>query len=208
MTEGIDGSSWTRFPIQDWTEAPVRSANSRNFPICGITSTTNMITQQNQGEHIELNDHLNTFFNYPVFIMNEGVGRSTTESYLEIMQTDAWRNRVGGLEPNKFLIHLGINDVYGNNQSAHNIQLIIDNLKQEYHAEEDSIYLAIPAAGNNWERYIEEVRENNELPYGPDFKELFTNQDLVLLYGVHPDAKGYTQMAKLWFESIRNSELQ
>jgi hypothetical protein len=107
------------------------------------------------------------------------------------------------LQPNKWILHLGINDNGGSAGFQSNMQSIIDALVDDYGATGSNIYLAVPSYRTNWQPYINNLISINSLSAGPDFNTFYTNNTSPTLYvGVHPNVAGHVEMGRLWGISI------
>ena len=107
VAEGYNGRMFKVSPYTDWLNAPAKSKDNRQYPQCNITSDK----FQKISHHVELNNKLSSFFGYPFFILNEGVGGITSSEYLTRMSLSTWQNRIKLLSPNTWLIQLGNNDL-------------------------------------------------------------------------------------------------
>lgn len=203
VTEGYDGTAYDVSPYTDWTDAPVTSNDNRNYPQCGISSGYYQDHWQELSHHISLNNVLSDAYEYPVFILNEGVAGITSSGYLARTAVTSWQNRMNALQPNKWILHLGINDNGGSAGFQSNMQSIIDALVDDYGATGSNIYLAVPSYRTNWQPYINNLISINSLSAGPDFNTFYTNNTSPTLYvGVHPNVAGHVEMGRLWGISI------
>ena len=174
-------------PYTDWTNVPVKSNDNRNYPQCGISSGYYQDHWQEVSHHIPLNNTLENYYGYPVFILNEGVAGITTSGYITRTGLTTWQNRINALQPNKWLIHLGINDGNGSSGSQNNLQTIVNTLINTYGATSTDIVLAVPSTRTGWQPYINNLVINNNLTRGPDFGTFYANNTSPTLYvGVHP----------------------
>jgi hypothetical protein len=202
--------------VTDWTNAPAGmiSADKRNFPQYGPTTAANLgAVNYCKSWTVELADRLASYYRYPVFIMNEGVGGIRADNTLARMATSQWSNREAALRPNKFLIHLGTNDGIANRSASQfqkDVQGVINVLKNTYGASSNSIWLARPSYSStytntaNYLTAIDALRANNNLAGGPDLWG-FYGANTARYYGsdpVHPNVAGMTEMARLWETSI------
>jgi lysophospholipase L1-like esterase len=203
VTEGYDGTAYNVPPYTDWLNVPVKSTDNRNYPQCGISSGYYQDHWQEVSHHIAMNNELEAFLGYPVFILNEGVAGITSTGYITRMATTAWQNRIHALGANKWLLHLGINDGGGSSGFQANMQSIINTLESTYGATGQDIVLAVPSASSGWQPYIDNLISANNLIRGPDFNTFYANNTSPVLYvGVHPNVAGHVQMARLWAISI------
>ncbi len=203
ITEGYDGTAWNVSPYTNWLNVPARSSDSRNYPQCGISSGYYQDHWQELSHHIQINDKLSQHYGYPVFILNEGSAGITSSGYVTRTALTSWQNRMTALQPNKWLIHLGVNDLGGSAGFQTNIQSIIDTLKNTYGADGENITLAIPSIRTNWQPYIQNLVLGNGLNHGPNFNAFYANNTSPTLYvGVHPNVAGHVQMGRLWTISL------
>jgi lysophospholipase L1-like esterase len=203
ITEGYDGTAWNVAPYTNWLNVPARSADSRNYPQCGISSGYYQDHWQELSHHIQINDKLSQHYGYPVFILNEGSAGITSGGYVTRTGLSSWQNRMTTLAPNKWLLHLGVNDLGGSPTFQTNMQSLIDTLKNTYGAQGRDIVLAIPTIRTNWQPYIQNLVAANDLTQGPNFNAFYANNTSPTLYvGVHPNAAGHVQMGRLWGISI------
>lgn len=209
ITEGYNGKMCGSTPITNWLAVPSKcsaSKDGRNFPQHGPTGGT-----YKQSWMTEMNDHLATAYGYPVFIMNEGVGGITAGKYLKRIQTNKrnWQTRQNNLKPNKWLIHLGVNDVNASVSASAfktNITSIVNILNTSYGAKPQSIYMSYPMYwGGKTARYLPVVDSlvNTEkiVSMGPDFFGYYKKYPNYVPNG-HPSVAGVTQMARLWALSM------
>jgi lysophospholipase L1-like esterase len=208
ITEGFYGNDFGTTTVTDWTNAPAGSVSrdGRNFPQYGPTShsyKTSYLT--------DLNNELESYYGYPVFIMNEGWGGFKATDYITLMATSEWANRQAALHPNKWLIHLGTNDgIAGVTPSTFqsNMQTIINSLETNYSATGTEIWLAKPnysstyTYGVNYLPIIDSLRTFNGLAGGPDFWTFYQNHNYYSGDPVHPNVAGDAQMARLWAISM------
>jgi hypothetical protein len=203
ITEGYDGVAYNTSAYTSWLQAPIASNDSRNFPQCGISSGFYQDHWQEVSHHITLNNKLEAFFGYPIFILNEGVAGGTTNGYLTRMNNAQWQNRIAKLKPNKWLVHLGTNDGGGSTTFQDLMQGLVNILKGSYAANGRDIILAVPQNGPSWQPYINNLISANGLTPGPDFNSFYSNNtNPPLVMGVHPNIPGHEQMARLWALSI------
>jgi hypothetical protein len=209
ITEGEYGVDAGSTPITSWLDAPsgTVSSDNRNYPQYGP-----YIQSAKESWMSDLNDALSSMYGYPVFIMNEGYGGMQTGSYITYMEQSDWIARQTALHPNRWLIHLGVNDAGTGNQSAStvetNLQTIIDTLENEYGATGAQILLAKPSYGttsNYYERLpaympmIDDLVIEDGLARGPDFYSYFAEHYSTMYADfVHPNEDGMAQMAHLW----------
>jgi len=201
LTDGSNGTIYTA--ANDWTTATVKSNDNRNFPTCANKMAT---------AYIEINNDLENVFGYPVYIFNEGKSGFTTTRYLsELMPSSYWINDISNIiKPNKWLIHLGVNDPafsISNATSNSNLQQIITNLKTTYGSE--TIYLASPGnMGTALEPYIDNlVVTNSNVIRGPKFSTIYTNYpSLLAVDGLHFTTAGQTHAGYLWASSIAHPQ--
>jgi hypothetical protein len=204
-------------PVYDWVSAgaagdPI-SSDGRNYPQYDPNSG-----DYHPGYLVELNNLLSTYYGYPVFIMNEGYSGITSGGYDSFMMTTQWQNRETALAPDKWLIHLGVNDA---NQSvatstyAANMQTIINNLITSYSASSSEIFIADPSyiqpSGSAVEQSYLPVVSNliaqNNLSKGPNFYSYFEPYYSTLYVDkFHPNPTGYIEMGELWSLSLMSPQ--
>jgi lysophospholipase L1-like esterase len=207
ITEGYDGIAYNVPPYTNWLQAPMASTDYRNYPQCGVSSGAYQDHWQEASHHITLNDELAAFLGYPVFILNEGFAGITTSGYVSRMGLTQWQNRIAALGANKWLVHLGNNDLAGSPAFQSSLQTIVNSLKGTYGASGTDIVLAIPKNGTSWQPYINNLITANGLLKGPDFNTFYLNHtNPPLVTGIHPNAAGHAQMARLWTLSIMSPE--
>ena len=182
----------------DWTSAQVKSNDNRSYPVCQDTGPDS---------RIEMTNDLENALGYPVFILNLGQTNVTSSMYISsLMQTSWWQNAVNTILPNKWLIHLGVNDNLYSIPKADwqsNIEWIITTLNTTYNAQ--SIFLATPATGTGWDSYVSSlVSGNSNVFLGPNFNMFYTNypSDLYIPSPIHPNDVGQVHMGYLWANSI------
>ncbi len=222
LTEGYHGHGFWRDSLElsaaDFPAAAV-SRDGRNFPQFAPTSARHKPTVNCfQSWLPRLNDGLSQAWRQPVFIANEGWGGYTSGHYLEMMRTnqDGWRDRLRLLQPNVWLIHLGVNDErqqVAPDTFAANLEAIVDLLVDEFAAAPEAIYLARPSydyhpgAEALLRQYIDRLDalvHDRGLRAGPDFFAAFAT-DRQRWYGsdpVHPGPDGMDQMADLWLAAL------
>ena len=165
----------------------------------------------------DLNNLLTEALKHPVFIANEGWAGYRTSDYITRMETDRnWQERMRLLEPNLWLIHLGVNDERVHLPAetvAQNMETIIQRLCQQHGAKPERILLAKPSydytegAAPILRSYCEQLDalvKRLGLRPGPDFFDAYS-RDRQRYYGgdpVHPNVAGMELMAKLWSEAI------
>jgi hypothetical protein len=180
----------------DWTSAQVKSNDNRSYPVCQDTGPDS---------RIEMTNDLENALGYPVFILNLGQTNVTSSMYISsLMQTSWWQNAVNTILPNKWLIHLGVNDNLYSIPKADwqsNIQWIITTLNTTYNAQ--SIFLATPATGTGWDSYVSSlVSGNADVILGPNFNTFYTNYPSLKYDSLHPNDAGQIHMGYLWANSI------
>ena len=194
------------------------SHDGRNFPQFAPT-TSHHLPQVNCFESwmTSLNNSLTSAWREPVFIANEGWGGITTGRYLAMMREDAgWKKRMRRLEPQVWLIHLGVNDERASIPAAvvrANLAAMVDHLIKHYQAKPTHILLCRPsydyAPGaapilRGYSAEIDGLIRERGLSRGPDFFAAFS-QNKQRWYGsdpVHPNLEGMTRMAGLWHEAL------
>lgn len=214
ITEGWNGTNYGTTPITNWLEAPAESLSQdlRNYPQHGPEGNTYRISFLT-----ELNDLLSVQLGYPVFIINEGRYGYTSGQYIDYMATEQWRNRQLALKPNRWLIHLGANDAWADEDAATyrtNLQTLITELQTSHSAPSSAIWLAKPSYYIGYEvlesTYLPEIDmliNANGLQAGPDFYTHY-QQNAQTQYDddIHPNLAGFTAMAELWATSISGVE--
>ena len=197
--------------VSDWIQATSAgysvSTDNRNFPQHDPGNGKYKIAYTK-----ELNNALSSYFGYPIFLMNEGVSGDTTSDYDTLITATQWINRQTSLAPNKWIIHLGINDANASVLAATyktNMQTIITALKNTYSASSTNIIIAKPlyiqsnATAQGFEQSystkIDELVNTNSLSSStPNFYSYFSSYTGTLYSdNYHPNTAGYSQMAKL-----------
>jgi lysophospholipase L1-like esterase len=164
-----------------------------------------------------LNNSLTSAWRGPVFIANEGWGGITTAGYLTMMREDAgWKKRILQLEPQLWLIHLGVNDERAGVVATvvrANLAAMVDELIKNYQAKPAHIFLCRPSYDyhpgaatllQSYSEAIDGLIKEHGLSQGPDFFAAFS-RDKERWYGedpVHPNLEGTTHMAMLWHEAL------
>jgi len=220
IMEGYYGSGFFRNECLCANDFPTEavSGNGRNFPQYAPTTHLHL-PEVNcfKGCMTDLNDLLSESLNQPVLIANEGWGGYSTSNYLNLMKTDAgWKERMKLLEPDMWLIHLGVNDERAfvePGEMAANLEAIVGILTSEYGARAEQILLArpsydyFPGAEKILAQYCGEINRLSErlgLKSGPDFFSAYA-KDKDIYYGedpVHPNEEGFKLMARLWHDAI------
>jgi hypothetical protein len=211
-TVGQAGIAYKGAPYPNWTVAPNRSADDREYAHCGLTMTngrtvTNWV--QYQGMDLEMGDLLTAMQGSPVFVWNAAVGSSSTSTWLGRLGTIGFAQPMAQIRPNKAFIDLGINDGGGSSLWQARITAMADGLHQTYGISYGDIMLAIPGAltRGNWHPYWEQAVASRGLARGPDFLSWFsTHVSQLLPDWVHPTATGYTSKASLTVNAIAAAE--
>mgnify|MGYP002641773606 CR=1 FL=1 len=222
ITEGYHGHGFARenLELQASSFPPEAvSADGRNFPQYAPTTTIHRPDVNTfQSWMTDLNNLLTKTWKRPVFIANEGWGGITTEGYLALMQNETWRQRLRLLQPNVWIIHLGVNDErQGVSAEAvqRNLHTLAIRLQKDYGAEPERILLAspcydfYPGAEKILTEYTRAVRDLVDLlglGTGPDFFAAYA-QDRPRWYGadpVHPNIEGMVRMARLWHDALQD----
>ncbi len=196
-------------PVYNWTQAGVGelSDDNRNF------------AQQDPNDGLyylsftkELNNTLSQNYGYPVFIMNEGIGAIETGGYSQYMQnSNDFQSRMTSLKPTKWVIHLGINDVRGDNLAPGyiaGVESMVDEIIASYDArpadiliakpmfiQEDQVHSDIQAT---YATAIDALVAERGLSLGPDYYHDFAeryNDFYSATY--HPNQAGYQEMGRL-----------
>jgi lysophospholipase L1-like esterase len=221
ITEGYLGHGFKRKDLNlsaDRFPPESVSKDGRNFPQFAPT-TTQYLPNVNCFESwmTALNDRLAATWRQPVFIANEGWGGITTGRYLAMMRQDAgWKKRMRRVQPQLWLIHLGVNDERAHLGAAEvraNLAGMVDELVKNYQAKPAHIFLAapcydyFPGAAEILAVYAREIAgliEQRGLGRGPDFYAAYA-QDKRRWYGsdpVHPNVDGMVRMAELWRRAL------
>ncbi|MFA6292963.1 MAG: SGNH/GDSL hydrolase family protein [Victivallales bacterium] len=218
LTEGYHGVGFIKESLDlkasDFPAEAV-SMDGRNFPQFSPTTFQHKPTVNCfQSWMTALNDKLSEEWKMPVFIANEGWGGYTAANYLAMMRGNSggWKDRMHLLQPNTWLIHLGVNDErqkVAPADFAKSMRGIVGILIDEYNADPSQIFLAYPsydyAAGaeailRSYIVEIDKIISDLNLRKGPDFFEAFS-KDKEKWYGndpVHPGIEGMNLMAELW----------
>ncbi len=213
ITKGANGISDTQCvtsggTITDWTQSLPGTVSNDDRNFCQWSSQE---PKYFKSWMPELNNKLESYNGYPVFILNEGYGGYTAAGYItDPMGTTAWQNRVASLSPNKFLVMLGTNDTSSASVYSSNMNTIISTLESNYAANPSSIYVAkMPYAAPRpvvqpYLASIDSLISSDHLNYGPNLWTFFYNhQDqLSQVDNIHPTVAGYLNIARLWALSI------
>ncbi|MDB5238684.1 MAG: fibronectin type protein [Candidatus Parcubacteria bacterium] len=207
ITKGSNGSGCSADPITNWTQADKVSTDGRNY--CQWEDTgTGAYTKSWMPE---LNNELESYFGYPVFIMNEGYSGYTSNGYnTNTMNTADWKARVNTMLPNKAVILLGTNDTGAPTSTTANITSIITKLIGTYHIASSSIYIGLPLyAGSRptvqtYTGPLHDLAIALGVQQGANFSNFFQNHPE--LYSdtpaIHPNSTGYLSVARLWGLSL------
>ena len=221
ITEGYFGRGFFKDDLHlrsDDFPADAVSRDRRNFPQFAPTTETHLPSVNCfESWMTRLNDDLSESWKQPILIANEGWGGITSAGYLAMMRNDdGWRKRVADLNPQLWLIHLGVNDERAHvpaTDYARNMAAIVDLLIKEFGATPDGIFIARPSydyfegAPEILATYcdrIDRLVAERGLPQGPDFFTLFAT-DRQRWYGedpVHPNVEGMNRMAKAWHDAL------
>lgn len=221
ITEGYKGRGFKQDDLKLTADRfPTKSVSldGRNFPQYAPTSSRHLPNVNCfESWMTALNNSLASAWRQPVFIANEGWGGITTERYLAMMRGDAgWKKRMLRLEPQVWLIHLGVNDERATVPPADvhaNFAAMVDILIKDYRAKPAHIFICTPSYDyhrgaapllRDYTRQIDALIKERKLTRGPDFFAAFS-QDRQRWYGndpVHPNLEGMARMAKLWSEAL------
>lgn len=221
ITEGYHGHGFFHEPLDLRAELfppEAVSRDGRNFPQFSPTTWHHKPSVNCfQSWMTDLNNLLAERWQYPVFIANEGWGGITSGAYLKMMREDAgWQARMKLLQPEVWLIHLGVNDErhrVSPDDYVANMEQIVLTLMQEYGARKDCIFICRPCydyaegAEAILRAYISELDlliAKHAVQRGPDFFAAYAT-DRERLYGtdpVHPNIAGMELMARLWADAI------
>ncbi len=221
ITEGYFSRGFKRDDLNltaDRFPAESVSKDGRNFPQFSPTAAHHLPSVNCFESWLtRLNDKLAGVWREPVFIANEGWGGITTGGYLNMMRNDAgWKTRMRRLEPQIWLIHLGVNDERAHVSAAQvrgNLAAMLDILSRDYQAQPAHVFLCRPsydyAAGaaailRSYAAEMDALIAERGLSRGPDFFAAFA-RDRKRWYGgdpVHPNLEGMARMADLWQEAI------
>lgn len=221
ITEGYHGRGFFHEPLDlraDLFPPEAVSRDGRNFPQFSPTTWHHKPSVNCfQSWMTDLNNLLSERWGHPVFIANEGWGGLTSGAYLKMMREDrGWQARMKQLQPQVWLIHLGVNDErhkVSPEEYAANMEQIVLTLMQEYGARKDHIFVARPSydyaqgAEAILRAYISEIDlllGQHAVQRGPDFFAAYA-RDRERLYGtdpVHPNIAGMELMARLWAAAI------
>ncbi|MDB5238685.1 MAG: putative Alkaline phosphatase [Candidatus Parcubacteria bacterium] len=205
ITKGSNGSGCSASVITNWLQADQTrmSRDSRNY--CQWASTGTAAYMKSWMP--ELNNELEAYYGYPVFIMNEGYSGYTSNNYLtKTMNAADWKARVTKLMPNKAVILLSTNDTGPVGSTTANITNIITKLIGTYHIASSSIYIGQPLYASSRptvQGYIQPLRDlvpKLGVQLGANFSNFFQNHPE--LYSdtppIHPNPTGYLSVARLW----------
>jgi hypothetical protein len=199
VTEGYYGVMTSASPYTNWLNAPLASNDNRNFALCVLSSADT----QMQGQFIELNNALETALGYPVFILNEGLSNMSASLYrTNRMLTASFESQVSTVIPNKWLIHLGINDFLDSSSTYQaDVQTLINIIDSSYVAKE--IDIAVPPVATGYASYVTNLISGNaNAARGPNFYSFYINHPEMLHDVYHPLANGQSRMGHLWAISI------
>lgn len=215
VTEG-QGGNIDSGTVTSWLDADagMASADNRNFPQYGTTSTT-----YNEGFLSDLNDKLAAYYGYPVFLMNEGRGGIRANNYQSGVMNAAWQSRINALAPNKWIVQLGINDNRASDSPSTfqtNITNLVNTFISSYGATAANTWLMAPSydfgAGGQgayapglatYLPIITSVRNSLGLQGGADLYNIFAPYHATQYFdNVHPNATGYAHMARAEFLSM------
>ncbi|MDX6641496.1 MAG: hypothetical protein QOF12_2507, partial [Solirubrobacteraceae bacterium] len=212
ITEGYFGSGSADL-YTDPTTVPAGQASSdnRNFP----QATYYAIGDSNSlaGFDVDLSSLLTTDVGRPVFVLNWAVAGIRSDTYAPIMDSADFQAAMAALDPDRAVMMFGTNDA-GANRSPQDVvsseQLIVDRLGTLGLAPAQ-IWLSPPpyltlasyqADVTAYQQPIRDLASTDGLHAGPDFYALFSGQPERLYDGVHPDAQGFSQMARMWSDAL------
>jgi lysophospholipase L1-like esterase len=211
-TEGNGGAVFAFLPnwvsalanAADWT-----SADGRNFPQAGavahpaapasFTSTLGMLLESARG--------------YPVLVLNDGWSGATAEAYAHITTSSTLAQEYAAVQPNSWVVNLGVNDPLTHqnpDQFDNSLHLIVQNLVQRYGAKNADIHIACPTYSRDSRHdgesgylpVIDRYRASAALGVAPNFFAYYHDVPSALGDEVHPNEKGYRDMAVLWAQAL------
>ena len=188
----------------DWT-----SADGRNYPQAGafarpeapasFTSRLGTILEQLRG--------------HPVLVLNDGWSGATTQSYAGISASPDLANEYAVAHPSEWIVNLGVNDplIHATaDDFNNNLHQVLNNLINRYGARNGDIHVACPI-------YAKDSRHDGEVTYlhsidvtradaglgaAPNFFTYYRDNPSSIADEVHPNARGYNDMAVMWAQSL------
>ncbi len=210
VTEGVSGTIDSGV-VTSWLDADAGtvSADNRQFPQYGAFGGT-----YKESFLTDLQDKLSTYYDYPVFLMNEGVAGIRASNYETTVMNAAWQARQTALAPNGWIITLGVNDAYIGRTAVQyeaDVTSIIDTLTATYGATASQIYLNYPnydgrtgTAGadsgfvTQYVTVVDALRTSLGLQGGADlYNTTYAHRSTDYRGAVHPNATGYVRIARL-----------
>jgi lysophospholipase L1-like esterase len=212
ITEGYFGSGSPDL-YTDPTTVPAgqASSDSRNFP----QATYYAIGDSNSlaGFDVGLSSLLAQDVGRPVFVLNWAVAGIRSDTYAPIMDEANFQTAVAALDPDRAVMMFGTNDA-GANRTPQDVvsseQVLVDRLATLGLAPSQiwlspPPYITLASYQANVTAYQQPVRDlatADGLHAGPDFYALFSGQPERLYDGVHPDAQGFSDMARMWSDAL------
>ena len=152
---GCSASGTVNGAITNWTQSLPGTVSTDNRNYCQWSVQD---PQYFKSYMPELNNELESYLGYPVFILNEGYGGYSAAGYgTNPMGLSTWQTRVSGLAPNKYLLMLGTNDISSTGTLVANMTAIVNTLESTYGATHSSVYIGLPpydASKANVQTYI------------------------------------------------------
>ncbi|MHB8509046.1 MAG: SGNH/GDSL hydrolase family protein [Candidatus Dormibacteria bacterium] len=165
----------------------------------------------------DLGNILELTVGHPVLVLNLGFSGSTSEAYIQVVESETVRREFAVATPNIYLLNLGVNDALVHRSAGDYLQrmdTIVADLATRFGAGAGAIHIACPNWAKQPQRHdlestylpaLNALRDNNHLAAGPDFFSFFRDHPEYLADQVHPNAEGYLAMAVLWSEAVRGS---
>jgi len=197
--------------VNNWTQATSGnvSTDNRQFPQYDHAGGS----QWRKSFLVDLQNAIATNYGYPVLIWNESISGYSTTEVISLLANTNWIKRVSILNPNYWLLDLGINDGISSVAAAtfnSHVDSILSALAT-YGSTAANTFLAKPgyttdATPQAYELLycdeIDDIVAAEAASAGPDFNTYFLNHQSELSDFAHPNATGYASKATLWFAEL------